>query len=61
MATAGDVIDGKYHLTRLIAEGGMGLVFSASHLVTKEDLCLKLLNHSSSLSDASATRFRLEA
>ncbi|MEM6963076.1 MAG: serine/threonine-protein kinase, partial [Myxococcota bacterium] len=39
----------------------MGLVFSASHLVTKEDLCLKLLNHSSSLSDASATRFRLEA
>jgi serine/threonine-protein kinase len=40
---AGDVIDCKYELIRLLGEGGMGMVFEAVHITTRGRVALKLL------------------
>ena len=39
----GDCIDGRYRLERLIAEGGVGAVFEASHLHSDRRVALKLM------------------
>ena len=39
----GDVVDTRYELRRLIARGGMGLVFEAHHRFTRRTVALKLL------------------
>jgi serine/threonine protein kinase len=39
----GEVVDGRYELRRIIARGGMGLVFEAHHRFTRRTVALKLL------------------
>src|SRR5687767_14706048 len=40
----GTVLAGKYRLTRLIGEGGMGFVLEAEHLRLRQPLAIKFLN-----------------
>ena len=61
MATAGDVLRGKYRRLRGIGEGGMGQVFEAEHLRTGARVAIKLL-HSDRLDHGTARqRFLREA
>ena len=39
----GEIVDARYELRRLIARGGMGLVFEAHHKFTRRTVALKLL------------------
>jgi serine/threonine-protein kinase len=39
----GDVVDTRYELRRLVARGGMGLVFEAHHRFTRRAVALKIL------------------
>ena len=39
----GQVLDEKYRLDRLLGEGGMGVVWSAVHVVTRKRVALKML------------------
>jgi serine/threonine-protein kinase len=43
MPSVGDVIADKYQLVRLIGEGGMGVVFEATHLRLRQRLAIKVL------------------
>lgn len=40
----GDVIDGRYRILRKVADGGMGTVFLAEHLLIKRRLAIKQLH-----------------
>jgi len=42
--TAGEVIDGKYQIERILGEGGMGCVAKAIHLVLRAPVALKFMN-----------------
>ena len=42
-ALVGEMVDARYELRRLIARGGMGLVFEALHKFTRRTVALKLL------------------
>jgi serine/threonine-protein kinase len=42
-ALVGETVDTRYELKRLIARGGMGLVFEAHHKFTRRSVALKLL------------------
>ncbi len=39
----GQVLDDKYHLEKLLGQGGMGAVFLATHLGTERYVALKLI------------------
>ena len=41
--SVGDVVADKYQLVRLIGEGGMGVVFEATHLRLRQRLAIKVL------------------
>jgi serine/threonine-protein kinase len=41
---AGDLIDGRYRIARRLAEGGMGVVFLAEHMLIRRRLAIKLLH-----------------
>ncbi|MGH7283834.1 MAG: serine/threonine protein kinase [Polyangiaceae bacterium] len=43
MPKTGDVVSGKYRIESVIAEGGMGLVFEATHLQLEEKVAIKFL------------------
>src|SRR3954468_20250663 len=43
MPTPGDVLAGKYRIERLLAEGGMGMLFEATHLQLEERVAIKFL------------------
>jgi tRNA A-37 threonylcarbamoyl transferase component Bud32 len=58
---AGDVLDGRYKLVRVIGEGGMGTVFLAEHVLIKRRVAIKIL-HSDLARDAEVVeRFMNEA
>ncbi len=40
----GDIIGGRYRLDRLLGEGGMGVVWAATHQVTHKTLALKFIH-----------------
>lgn len=44
---AGTIIDGKYKITTLLGEGGMGKVFSVTHINLGKTFALKLMSFSS--------------
>ncbi|MDJ0764229.1 MAG: protein kinase [Myxococcota bacterium] len=57
----GTVLDNRYHLLRLLGEGGMGLIFEAEHLGIGRHVAVKVL-HERVLDDQIAVeRFRREA
>ncbi|MFY9225015.1 MAG: hypothetical protein WAQ98_20240, partial [Blastocatellia bacterium] len=44
---AGTIIDGKYKITTLLGEGGMGKVFRVTHINLGKTFALKLMSFSS--------------
>lgn len=57
----GDVLEGKYVITRVLGEGGMGVVFEARHLRLDRAVALKFLHPSAALVPGSIGRFEQEA
>jgi hypothetical protein len=55
------VIGHQYRLERLIARGGMGVVYAAKHLERDERVAIKLLNPLFAATPAALARFRREA
>ena len=58
---AGDVLDGKFRIERLIGRSGMGVVYLAKHLELESRVAIKLLLSSSDANDEALARFRREA
>ncbi len=42
-SVAGDVVAQRYRLERIVGEGGLGVVWSATHVVTRKPVALKIL------------------
>jgi len=58
----GTIISGRYRIDQVIGSGAFGRVFSASHLLTGQDVALKVLNdHSVDDDDRGILRFFQEA
>lgn len=57
----GSVVAGKYRIVRFMAEGGMGSVYEASHLVVRRRFALKFLHSFRSNQRDLMARFRREA
>ena len=57
----GDTIAGKYKLIRTIGEGGMGVVYEASHLRLRQRLAIKVLRPDVPEFDEVVARFEREA
>jgi serine/threonine-protein kinase len=53
----GSVLDGRYRLDALIAEGGFGVVYRATHLPTGCDVAIKVLRPSFATRSSMAARF----
>lgn len=63
LPSVGDLISGKYEIVRVIAEGGMGLVYEAKHLQLDEPFAIKFLRLDAGAADSAemAERFVREA
>jgi serine/threonine protein kinase len=57
----GDVIGGKYRIETQLGEGGMGVVFAASHLEIGNTVAIKILRREALSSEEVPKRFRREA
>ncbi len=57
----GDVIDGKYRIENMLGEGGMGVVFAASHLEIGNTVAIKILRREALSSEEVPKRFKREA
>ncbi len=57
----GQVLDGKYHLERLLGRGGMGAVYLATHLGTDRYVALKLIAPQFMRNEEFVERFKREA
>ncbi|MGZ3406591.1 MAG: serine/threonine-protein kinase, partial [Polyangia bacterium] len=57
----GTVIDGKYRVRQRLAEGGMGQVFVAEHLLLQKAVALKVLHPQMSAQPDAVERFTVEA
>lgn len=57
----GRTLDGKYHLDKLLGQGGMGAVFLATHLGTKRPVALKVIAPQLMENEEFVERFRREA
>ncbi|MGE0788845.1 MAG: serine/threonine protein kinase [Sandaracinaceae bacterium] len=57
----GRVIDGRYRIEKRIGEGGMGVVYMATHTVLQKKLALKVLRSDSSKDGETVQRFMQEA
>ena len=58
----GDILAGKYRVTKVLGVGGMGVVVEATHMDLDEQVALKFLNPSLVHKDeATVTRFQREA
>ncbi len=57
----GDVIAGKYAIVRVLGEGGMGVVFEATHLKLRQRVALKMLLPDMLSHEIIVTRFEREA
>src|SRR4051812_27096185 len=60
-AQAGQVLDGKYRLDSLIAEGGMGAVYKATHVMLGKTVAIKLIRSAIGSSPEIVRRFQREA
>jgi eukaryotic-like serine/threonine-protein kinase len=57
----GDIIDGRYQILRKLAEGGMGTVYLAEHVLIRRRVALKLLHAELAVDSAMIRRFMNEA
>jgi eukaryotic-like serine/threonine-protein kinase len=57
----GEIVDGKYRVTRVLAEGGMGVVVAAQHLKLDQRVALKFMLPSLTRSPEAVERFSREA
>ena len=57
----GKVLGGTYQVTRIIGEGGMGMVYEASHVRIQRRFAIKVLNIKLAESNEALTRFEREA
>jgi serine/threonine protein kinase len=57
----GEVLDDKYHIEKLLGQGGMGAVFLATHLGTERPVALKIIAPEFMLNDEFIERFKREA
>ena len=57
----GTVLDDKYVLTRLLGEGGMGVVYEGKHTLVGKRVAVKLLHPQFSEREDVVTRFHHEA
>src|SRR6202171_5404473 len=57
----GQVLDGKYHLERLLGQGGMGAVYLDTHLGTERYVALKLIAPQFMRNPEFVERFKREA
>jgi serine/threonine protein kinase len=57
----GEVLDSKYHLDRLLGQGGMGAVFLATHLGTTRPVAVKVIAPQFMTNEEVGERFRREA
>jgi len=60
-SVVGDIVDVRYELKRLIARGGMGLVFEAHHRFTRRSVAIKLLPDDLLLQNEAKERLLREA
>src|SRR5438552_3004942 len=58
---AGQVLDGKYRLDALLAEGGMGAVYRATHVMLGKTIAIKLIRSAIVASPEIVRRFQREA
>jgi serine/threonine-protein kinase len=58
---AGQVIDGKYRVVKLLGQGGMGAVYLAEHMVIGRKVALKVLLGSVAGNETAVARFEREA
>src|SRR5882672_1551367 len=57
----GQVLDGKYRLDALLAEGGMGAVYRATHVMLGKTIAIKLIRSAIVASPEVVRRFQREA
>lgn len=57
----GTVIQGKYRVERLLAEGGMGAVYKARHEVLGQDVAIKFMHAEIAQNEVASQRFLREA
>jgi tRNA A-37 threonylcarbamoyl transferase component Bud32 len=58
---SGDVVEGRYQIQRKLAEGGMGTVYLAEHVLIRRRVALKLLHAELASDSAMVRRFMNEA
>src|ERR1051325_8947704 len=58
---AGQVLEGKYRVDRVIGRGGMGIVVAARHLVLDEKVAIKFLSEEALENGEAVARFEREA
>jgi serine/threonine protein kinase len=57
----GHVIDGKYHVRRVLGEGGMGTVYEAEHAAINRLVALKVIHPAQATKTVAVKRFQREA
>jgi serine/threonine-protein kinase len=57
----GDIVDGRYRIVRKLADGGMGTVFLAEHMLIKRRVAIKLLHAELAADRGMVHRFLNEA
>jgi serine/threonine-protein kinase len=57
----GFILDGKYRIERVVAEGGMGIVYEAFELAQKTRVAIKVMGAAASADEGAVERFRREA
>src|SRR6185436_4164132 len=57
----GDTIDGRYRIIRRLADGGMGTVFLAEHMLIKRRMAIKVLHAELAADRGMIDRFLNEA
>src|SRR3954463_14862158 len=58
---AGQILDGKYQMTRELGRGGMGTVYLATHLGTERPVAVKIISPQFMKRPEFVERFRREA